>query len=133
MFFISSEPIKSDVLSSSIQDENAGALVVFEGRVRKKNQGREVQRLEYEAYETLCHVEFQKIMDEAIRNFSVLEMSCVHRVGILEVGELAVWLGVLAVHRKEAFLACEYGIQELKKRLPIWKKEFYTEGAHDFL
>ncbi len=85
-------------------------------------------RLEYEAYEALALKEGERIVAEALERFGVRRIACVHRVGELAIGELAVWVGVSAAHRDEAFAACRYVIDEVKQRLPIWKKEHYPEG-----
>jgi rhodanese-related sulfurtransferase len=87
-----------------------------------------VLRLEYEAYEALGVKEGERIVAEALERFGVRRIACVHRVGDLDIGELAVWVGVSAAHRDEAFDACRYVIDEVKQRLPIWKKEHYPEG-----
>jgi adenylyltransferase/sulfurtransferase len=87
-----------------------------------------VHRLEYEAFETLAVKEGERIVAEAIRRFGVTRAACVHRVGTLGIGELAVWVGVSAAHRGEAFAACRYIIDEVKHRVPIWKKEHYADG-----
>ena len=128
MVEISDGPIDTWELRQSLFDAGAGGFCAFEGWVRNRNAGRDVLRLEYEAYEPLAVSEGQKVLDEARQKFPYLQASCVHRVGMLEIGELAVWVGVAAAHRDEAFKACRYIIDELKVRLPIWKKEHYTDG-----
>ena len=128
MFELVSVPIDSGRLTSNSVSESAGALVTFEGRVRIQNQGRSVIRLEYEGAAELAAHEFARIEAEALEKFDIEAVRCQHRVGILEIGDVAVWIGVLAGHRGPAFDACRYVIDELKTRLPIWKKEFYTDG-----
>jgi len=128
MFKVSGESIPSDSLARALDSADAGALVTFEGRVRRVNEGREVLCLEYEAYEALAHSEGQTILAEARQRFPVINIACVHRVGRLEIGELAVWVGVLSAHRGEAFDACRFVIDQVKHRVPIWKKEFYADG-----
>jgi adenylyltransferase/sulfurtransferase len=96
--------------------------------VRDHNEGRSVARLEYEAFEDLAVKEGERIVAEAAARFDVKHAACVHRVGSLGIGDLAVWVGVSAVHRGEAFAACRYIIDAVKYRLPIWKKEHYTDG-----
>jgi molybdopterin synthase catalytic subunit len=85
--------------------------------------------LEYEAYVPLAEKEGENILREAREKFSLVAAACVHRVGHLQLGELAVWVGVTAEHRGAAFDACRYVIDEAKARLPIWKKEHYASGA----
>ncbi len=96
--------------------------------MRDSNEGREVDGLEYEAYAELAEAEGERIMEEAIARYGVTDARCAHRTGHLHVGDLAVWVGVSAAHRDEAFRACRYIIDEIKHRLPIWKKEHYLDG-----
>jgi molybdopterin synthase catalytic subunit len=125
---VSAAPIDTAALQLSLQNAAAGGLCVFEGWVRNENEGHVVERLEYEAHEPLVIVEGEKVLEEARQKFSFLEARCVHRVGVLEIGECAVWIGVASAHRDEAFRACRYIIDEIKLRLPIWKKEHYADG-----
>lgn len=128
MIRITSEAIDPDALRRQLTDPGAGAYCAFEGWVRNRNEGREVRRLEYEAYEPLAVTEGENILREAAEQFPYLEARCVHRVGLLEIGECAVWVGVSSPHRDEAFRACRFIIDALKVRLPIWKKEHYVDG-----
>ncbi len=128
MFALTDQPIANHPLLLECTHKRAGALVVFEGRVRSRNQDREVTELEYEGAESLARNEFAKIEEETLRQFELIVIRCVHRVGLLQIGDVAVWIGVLAAHRGPAFEACRHVIDELKQRLPIWKKEFYTDG-----
>ena len=121
--------IDTAVLRDSMADPAAGGFCVFEGWVRNENDNRDVERLEYEAYEPLCVKEGEAIIAEAIERFGVIAASCSHRTGLLEIGECAVWVGVSSGHRDEAFKACRYIIDEIKVRLPIWKKEHYVDGT----
>lgn len=105
-----------------------GGFVSFEGWVRDRNEGQQVLRLEYQVYEALALKEGNRIINEALERFPVASAVCVHRAGMLEIGELAVWVGVSAGHRDEAFKACRYIIDEIKHRVPIWKKEYYAGG-----
>jgi molybdopterin synthase catalytic subunit len=127
-FRIGTEPLDGAALRSALLRHDAGACVVFEGWVRDVNDGRSVTRLEYEAYEPLAVKEGETILEEARSRFGLLEAVCVHRVGPLELGDVAVWVGVVSGHRDAAFAACRYVIDEVKSRVPIWKKEHYTAG-----
>ncbi len=127
-FSLSDRPLEEMSLDQDFQHESCGAAVTFVGRVRNRNLDRDVLRLDYEGAEPIARNEFAKIAEEAKTEFGVIEVRCVHRVGSLAVGDAAVWIGVLAPHRAPAFEACRYVIDELKKRVPIWKKEFYAEG-----
>lgn len=129
MFQLSNTPIDANSLSRELDSAEAGAFVSFEGRVRNHNEGKAVLRLEYEAYPQLALKEAEKIMQEAKELFPIIGMRCVHRTGPLEIGELAVWVGVLSRHRAGAFDACRYIIDQVKSRVPIWKKEFYTDNS----
>jgi len=117
-----------DACRALLADSSCGAYASFEGRVRNHNEGREVRALDYEAYETLGVKEGQRIIDEALARFAIERAACVHRTGALQLGDLAVWVGVSAHHRDAAFAACRYIIDEVKARVPIWKKEQYPEG-----
>jgi adenylyltransferase/sulfurtransferase len=127
-FAFSAEPLAPVHLRTVLEDPGAGGYASFEGWVRDHNEGRRVERLEYEAFETLAVREGERVVAEAIERFGVARAACVHRVGTLGIGELAVWVGVSAAHRAEAFAACRYIIDEVKYRLPIWKKEHYADG-----
>jgi molybdopterin synthase catalytic subunit len=113
--------------------DEAGAYASFEGWVRDHHGGRAVAGLRYESYALLAEREGEKILAEALENFAIVEARCVHRVGELGVGELAVWVGVSAAHRDAAFAACRYIIDETKSRVPIWKHERYVEGDAGWL
>jgi adenylyltransferase/sulfurtransferase len=127
-FAISTVPLEPERYREALAEPSAGGYASFEGWVRDLNEGRAVHRLEYEAFETLAVKEGERIVAEAIRRFGVTRAACVHRVGGLGIGELAVWVGVSATHRGEAFAACRYIIDEVKHRVPIWKKEHYSDG-----
>ncbi len=128
MFALSATPIDPEQQRKAILAPEGGALVEFSGTVRNLNNGRAVLALEYEGAEALAKKEFDKIETEARAAFSILRLHCAHRVGHLTPGETSVWIGVTAVHRDAAFAACQFAINQLKRRLPIWKKEFYADG-----
>lgn len=127
-FNLSSIPLEQLNLKQDLVTDSSGALSSFEGIVRDRNEGRQVTALEYEAYPELCEKEMQKVFHEVKQKFKVIQVNCFHRTGRLKVGEMAVWVGVTSGHRDDAFKACRFVIDELKDRLPIWKKEYYTEG-----
>ena len=128
MIRMTANPIDPDVLRRELFDPAAGAYCAFEGWVRNENDGQTVLRLEYEGYEPVAVTEGEKILAEASKKFPHLQAHCVHRTGMLEIGDCAVWVGVASPYRDEAFHACRYIIDELKQRLPIWKKEHYADG-----
>ena len=127
-FELTRSAINEVELRKSLANPAGGALVTFEGWVRNRNDGRPVTGLEYECFETLALKEGGRILSKAMSCFDILGVHCVHRTGRLGVGELAVWVGVAAEHRDDAIEACRYVIDEVKHRVPIWKKEHYTDG-----
>jgi molybdopterin synthase catalytic subunit len=133
MFRLSEAPIDPVALARELAHVGAGACVTFEGWVRDHNEGRSVLRLGYQAYAPLALAEGERILAEAQEKFAIVDVRCVHRVGTLEIGELAVWVGVSAAHRGAAFDACRYVIDEVKRRVPIWKNEHYADGQSGWL
>ena len=132
-FSVSDQPIDVDAAKKAVTDRHCGALVVFEGWIRDHNEGQAVERLEYEVYRPLAEKEGAKIIDEALANFSVSHALCIHREGLLELGDCAVIVCVSAAHRGAAFDACRYIIDQTKTRLPIWKKEHYVTGISEWV
>ncbi len=128
MIALSSDHIAVDELRAQLRNLGSGGVCIFEGWVRNENEGRTVLQLEYEVYEPLAVREGAKVIAEAQQQFPFLEATCVHRSGLLEIGDCAVWVGVSAPHRDEAFKACRYIIDQIKVRLPIWKKAHYAGG-----
>lgn len=133
MFKIVHEPIDAATQKRVLADTRAGACAIFEGWVRNHNEGQPVEALDYEAYAELAEAEGARIIAEARAKFATLTMVCQHRVGALRIGDLAVWVGVGAAHRDAAFDACRYIIDEVKARVPIWKKEYYPDGASQWI
>lgn len=133
VFSLSDKPIDLAALAGALARASAGACVSFEGRVRDRNGGRAVGGLAYQAYGVLAEAEGARILAEATQQFPIVDARCVHRIGVLEIGDLAVWVGVSAAHRDAAFAACRYIIDEVKKRVPIWKNERYADGESGWL
>jgi molybdopterin synthase catalytic subunit len=106
-----------------------GALCLFVGVVRNENAGRAVLHLEYEAYEEMALAEMQRIAAETQQRWPMAQVRIVHRLGRMEIGEASVAIAVASPHRAEAFEACRFTIDTLKRTVPIWKKEFYADGA----
>ena len=106
-----------------------GALCLFAGVVRDHNAGQRVHHLEYEAYEEMALPLMEEIASEVLQRWPVTDVRLVHRLGRMEIGEVSVAIAIGSPHRAEAFAACRYAIDQLKKRVPIWKKEFYADGA----
>jgi molybdopterin synthase catalytic subunit len=128
-FAITSDPIDPVALKLELEADCAGACVTFEGWVRNLNEGEAVDALEYETHAAIAANEGEAVIAEALERFPVIHAEGLHRVGRLEIGDCAVWVGVSAEHRGAAFDACRYIIDEVKHRLPIWKKEHYRQGA----
>ena len=132
-FSLAQTPIDTATLRAELLDDRVGGYASFEGWVRNHNEGRDVLGLRYEAYAALAEAEGQKVLGEACAKFDILGVRCVHRVGDLVIGEMAVWVGVSAAHRDAAFAACRYVIDEVKARVPIWKHERYAKGDAGWL
>lgn len=109
----------------ALHDPGAGAVSLFVGTVRNATRGDEVFQLEYEAYDQMAINEMQKIADAATEKFQLLQKLMVHAVGVKKVGDMVVVIGASAPHRKDAMAATSFMIDELKKTVPIWKKEFF--------
>ena len=134
MFILQKNPIDASQARNSCHNPANGAIVIFEGMVRAdEKHGRVVSELLYIADAELVLAEGEKIIKEALSQFSITEAWCIQRVGKLKTTEIAVWIGVWAAHRDEAFKANRYIIEEIKKRLIIWKKEFYTDGSNAWI
>ena len=132
-FAISDTAIDVVAARQSVADKSCGALVVFEGWIRNHNEGQAVERLEYEIYRPLAEKEGTKIIAEARDRFGISNAMGIHREGRLELSDIAVIVCVSSPHRGEAFDACRYIIDEVKSRLPIWKKEHYVGGISEWV
>jgi molybdopterin synthase catalytic subunit len=122
-------PIVAAELIASVASEGDGAVALFLGTVRSSNRGREVLCLEYHAYEKMARLQMADLARKAEKRFKASRVALVHRMGRLEVGEVAVGVAVAAAHRSQAMDACRFLIDALKKQVPIWKKEFYEGGS----
>lgn len=133
MFELTDKPIDTAAWRGRLAHAGAGALVVFEGWVRDHHLGRPVTELEYEAFDVLTRLEGDAIVAEIEQAHPGCRVGCVHRTGRLQVGELSVWIGAVSAHRQAAFLACRHVIEEVKRRLPVWKKEHHPGGAAEWV
>lgn len=133
MFCLTNEAIDPSQLHQKLDNPKAGSIVVFEGLVRNHNEGLPVDSLEYEAFADLCFAEADRILVEAREKFGIYDVVCSHRVGHLAIEDIAVWIGVSSAHRDAGFQACRFVIDEIKTRLPIWKKEHYTGGKAEWV
>jgi molybdopterin synthase catalytic subunit len=129
MLRLTGEPIVLDELLASVADPKAGAIVVFIGMTRDNNEGRNVERLEYEAYAGMAERELAKIADQARQRWGVAHIAVVHRTGVVPIGMASVVIAVSSAHRGDAFAAARFTIDRLKEVVPIWKKEFFAGGA----
>jgi molybdopterin synthase catalytic subunit len=127
-FELTTEPIDVGVVSRRVVPPECGATVTLDGYVREWTRGRRTLYLVYEAYEPMALSEMRRLGREAHALFEIAHLGIVHRTGRLEIGETSVCISVSAPHRRAAFEACEWTIRELKRTVPIWKKEFYKDG-----
>jgi molybdopterin synthase catalytic subunit len=125
---ITFEPLDVGAIARRTVPENCGATVTLDGYVRRLTKGRETLYLEYEGYEPMAVREMEKLIGQAKNQFEIENVGIVHRLGKLEIGETSVVIAVAAPHRRAAFEACEWLIKELKRTVPIWKKEVYADG-----
>ena len=132
-FALSDAPIDVAAFRATLASDHAGAIVLFEGVVRDHNAGRAVHGLAYQAYAELAQSEGDAIVAEARTRFGIEALACVHRTGTLAIGDVAVVVGASAAHRAAAFDAVRYVIDEVKRRVPIWKKERYADGESEWL
>ena len=128
MFSISDTPIALDRLLTAVADPDAGAIATFLGTTRRTNRGRNVLKLEYEAYRDMAESELRRIGEEAGERWPICRVAIVHRVGAVPLGEASVAIAVSAPHRAEAIHACHFAIDRLKHVAPIWKKEYFEGG-----
>jgi molybdopterin synthase catalytic subunit len=122
------DPIRLEDLIAQVESSECGGVVSFLGTVRNHHGGREVLRLEYEAYQPMAEAECARIIAEAESRWPVA-IALQHRLGTLEIGDVAVAIAAASAHRDEAFAACRHVIEELKLRVPIWKREYYADGT----
>lgn len=132
-FTLTTTPINASKISEDIIQDNTGALVTFRGIVRNINNGKKVLKITYEAYDQLVLSEAKKINHSALETYDIQHIKTFHRTGELQVGDTAIWVGVTAMHRKDAFLACESLMNQYKHTLPIWKKETYVDGVSEWV
>lgn len=132
VFELAHEPLAPAALEARVAHPSCGARVLFTGSTRDENRGQRVVRLEYEAFERMTGPEMARIFERcrAESAGARLRMLVAHRVGTVEVGEASVVIAVASPHRAQAFAACRFLIDELKRTLPVWKKEIYEGGAH---
>ncbi len=128
MIEIITNTIYTEQVIKSVEDPTAGGIDVFIGTTRNHSNGKRVLHLEYEAYQPMAIKMMHRIAEDVRAKWSIKKISIVHRIGRLEIGEPSVVIAVSSAHRAEAFDACRFAIDSLKKTVPIWKKEFFEDG-----
>ncbi|RLG94998.1 molybdenum cofactor biosynthesis protein MoaE, partial [Candidatus Bathyarchaeota archaeon] len=130
MIRVTREDFSVDEVVASIRSGGMGAIVTFLGTVRNSSKGRDVDRIEIQVYEEMAVKQLQAIREDVITRFGVEDVAIVHRYGSLGVSENIMMIAVGAGHRPEAFEACRYGLETIKEKVPLWKKEFTPEGEY---
>jgi molybdopterin synthase catalytic subunit len=128
MYRVTREPIDLQELVQRVTDASAGAIATFIGTTRNNNEGRRVIALDYEAYPEMAEKELARIGEEAGNKWKIERMAITHRIGPVQITEPSVIIAVSAAHRDDAFQACRFAIEEIKKTVPIWKKEVFEGG-----
>ncbi len=129
MIEITSSPIIAQPVIDSVRKNTHDAVVTFVGTVRNNSEGKQVLYLEYEAYPAMAEKKLNEIAKEIQTRWGIGDIAVVHRVGRLEIGDIAIVIAIGSPHWQEAFEACQYAIDRIKEAVPIWKKEFYEDGS----
>jgi molybdopterin synthase catalytic subunit len=129
---LTSNPVELSSLVTRVQSPEQGGIASFLGTVRNHHGGQEVARLEYSAYQPMAEAECARIVAEAEDRWDCT-VALEHRIGALAIGDIAVAIAVASAHRDEAFTACRYVIEEVKRRVPIWKREFFADGTVEWV
>ena len=130
---LTSEPIDLPSLTREVASDDRGAVSIFLGTVRNTNEGRAVNGIDYSAYDAMAVAEMNRIVDEAIAKFPGVAIALQHRTGTLHVGDVSVAIACAHAHRAAALDANRYVIEELKRRVPIWKREHYLDGTSEWV
>ena len=128
MFSLTDQPIQIDELVRFVTEAKSGAIVTFIGTTRDHNEGRRVLALSYEAYAGMAEKELERVGREAKERWNIEKIAIVHRVGRVDIGQASVAIAVSSAHRNDAFEACRFAIEEIKRSVPIWKKELFEGG-----
>jgi len=123
------DPIPVTDLVATAGNDSDGAIITFIGQARDKSRDKGVSHLEYEIYEEMASSEMKKIIDDSYDQWPITDCVVVHRYGTVNIGETSIFIAVSSPHRDDAFKACRYIIDTIKKTVPIWKKEFYSDGS----
>jgi MoaE-MoaD fusion protein len=122
-------PIIAETLVQFVRADQDGAIITFDGFVRNESHGRRTEYLDYEAYESMALAKMREIGEQLHQKFAIHRVAIVHRLGRLQIGDTSVFIAVSAPHRAAAFDACRFAIDTLKRTVPIWKKEYFADGA----
>jgi molybdopterin synthase catalytic subunit len=128
MFRVTEQPLNLQALVDFVTAPEAGAIATFIGTTRNNNEGRRVIALDYDAYPEMAEKELQRIGADAKNKWPLCRMAIVHRIGPVQITQASVMIAVSSAHRDAAFAACRFAIEEIKKTVPIWKKELYEGG-----
>lgn len=128
MFRVTTEPLNLQELVDFVTDPEAGAIGTFIGTTRNNNEGRRVIALDYDAYPEMAEKELTRLGEEARKRWQICRMAIIHRIGPVQITEPSVMIAVSAAHREATFAACRFAIEEIKRTVPIWKKEVYEGG-----
>ncbi len=129
MIEITNQPLDPERVTSQVRKDTNGAVVTFLGTTRNNFEGKQVITLEYEAFEEMALKKLEEIRQELMSEFGIEDMAISHRIGRVDIGQVSLVVAVASPHRKEAFLACHKAVDQLKKTVPIWKKEVYEDGS----
>jgi molybdopterin synthase catalytic subunit len=130
LFCITTDVLDAQALVDLVRRDEAGGLTLFYGNVRNFSEGRDVERLEYEAHESMALKKMREVAEETKRRYpEISEIGVWHRIGVLEIGETSLLVAVSSPHRKEAFEACHWAVDRVKEVVPVWKKEHWREGS----
>lgn len=129
MVELTDRPLDPEAITARVRKDIYGGVVTFLGTTRLYTEGKQVLYLEYEAYPDMARKEMEKICRELVERWGPLDVAIAHRVGRLEIGEISLVVAVAAPHRKEAFQACQYVVDRIKQKVPIWKREVFQDGS----
>jgi molybdopterin synthase catalytic subunit len=129
LFLVTSEPLDAMTLMAAVRKDESGAVALFAGVARNHSEGREVAALEYDAHPSLAAKKLREVADEVRARWPVTGIAIHHRTGRLAIGEASLLVAVSAAHRREAFEACQYAVDRVKRIVPVWKKEIWTDGS----
>lgn len=128
MIEVTSKPVDPEQITRTVRKGSHGAAVTFLGTVRDNAMGKKVLRLEYEAYKEMAEKKMREIAAEIKERWGLDDVSIIHRVGLMAIGDISLVIAIGSPHRKEAFEACEYAVDRIKEIVPIWKKETFEDG-----